>query len=103
MPLYLCLMTSDHIMTARNVTLTYGKSSQICLDIHQHLTTKCTVVLYLEAVFKLLGDKVEDYGIDAGVDGCHVVAKVVEHQQETVTTEKEKTTLRSTGKRMSRG
>lgn len=31
----------------------------------------------LEAVFELLGDKVEDYGIDAGVDGCHVDAEVV--------------------------
>lgn len=36
----------------------------------------------LEAVFELLGDEVEDDGIDAGVDGRHVDAEVVEHQQE---------------------
>lgn len=36
----------------------------------------------LEAVFELLGDKVKDYGIDAGVDGCQVDAEVVEHQEE---------------------
>lgn len=36
----------------------------------------------LEAVFELLGNKEEDYGIDAGVDGGHVDADVVEDQQE---------------------
>lgn len=36
----------------------------------------------LEAVFELFGDKVEDYGIDAGVYGCHIDAEVVQHQQE---------------------
>ena len=45
---------------------------------------------YLEAVFELLGDEEEDYGIDAGVDGCHVDAEVVEHQQEAATTEEER-------------
>lgn len=35
--------------------------------------------LYLEAVFELLGHKVEDYGIDAGVDFCHVHAEVVQN------------------------
>ena len=80
-----------------------GKAHRVVLDIHQHLTIKCTVVLYLEAVFKLLGDNVEDYWVDAGVDGCHVVAKVVEHQHETATTEKENTTLRNAGTMMSRG
>lgn len=39
--------------------------------------------LYLEAVFKLLADKVEDDGIYAGVDGGQVDAQVVQHQQET--------------------
>lgn len=38
-----------------------------------------TVVIYLEALFELLGDKVEDYRIDAGIDGCHVDAEVVQH------------------------
>lgn len=42
---------------------------------------------YLEAIFELLGDKVEDYGIDAGVDCCHVDAKVVKYQQKTAATE----------------
>lgn len=46
---------------------------------------------YLEAVFELLGDEEEDYGIDAGVDGRHVDAEVVEHQQEAATTEEEHT------------
>lgn len=36
----------------------------------------------LEAVFELLGHEEEDYGIDAGVDGGHVDADVVEDQQE---------------------
>lgn len=44
-------------------------------------------MFYLEAVFELLGDKEEDYGIDAGVDGRHVDAEVVENQQETATRE----------------
>lgn len=39
--------------------------------------------VYLEAVFEFLGHKEEDYGIDAGVDGGHVDADVVEDQQET--------------------
>lgn len=41
---------------------------------------------YLEAVIELLGDEEEDDGIDAGVDGGHVDAEVVEHQQEAATT-----------------
>lgn len=36
----------------------------------------------LEAVFELLGDKEEDDGVDAGVDGRHIDAEVVKHQQE---------------------
>lgn len=39
--------------------------------------------LYLETVFKLLADKVEDDGIYAGVDGGKVDAQEVQHQQET--------------------
>lgn len=38
--------------------------------------------VYLEAAFELLGHEEEDYGIDAGVDGGHVDADVVEDQQE---------------------
>lgn len=38
---------------------------------------------YLEAVFKLLADKVEDDGVDAGVDGREVDAQIIQHQQET--------------------
>lgn len=62
------------------------------MDVHYHQHTLSHhedtkgLYFYLEAVFKLLGDEVEDYGIDAGVDGCHVDAEVVEHQQETETT-----------------
>lgn len=33
----------------------------------------------LEAVFELLGHKVEDYGIDARVDFCHVDAEEVQN------------------------
>jgi len=44
---------------------------------------------YLEAVFELLGDKEEDDGVDAGVDGRHVDAEVVEHQQEAAMTRDE--------------
>lgn len=40
-------------------------------------------VTYLEAVLKLLADKVEDDGVYAGVDGGHVDAQIVQHQQET--------------------
>lgn len=39
------------------------------------------MAVYLEALFELLGDKVEDDGIDAGIDGCQVDAEVVQHQQ----------------------
>lgn len=42
---------------------------------------------YLEAVFELLGDEEEDYGVDTGVDSCHVNAEEVKHQEETTTTE----------------
>ncbi len=56
------------------------------------LSSTTTFSFYLEAVFELLGDKVEDYGIDAGVDGSHVDAEVVEHQQETAATEEEHVT-----------
>lgn len=40
-------------------------------------------VRYLEAVFKLLADKVKDNGVYAGVDRCKVDAKVIQDQQET--------------------
>lgn len=40
-------------------------------------------MFYLEAVFELLGHKVEDYGIDAGVDFCQVDAEVVQNEQKT--------------------
>lgn len=36
-------------------------------------------LVYLEALFELLGDEVEDDGIDTGVDGGQVVAEVVQH------------------------
>lgn len=42
-----------------------------------------TAALYLEAVFKLLADEVEDNGVYAGVDGCKVDAEVIQDQQET--------------------
>ena len=45
---------------------------------------------YLEAVFEPLWDEEEDYWIYAGVDGRHVDAEVVEHQQEAATTEEER-------------
>lgn len=48
---------------------------------------------YLETVFELLGDGVEDYGIDAGVDARQVDADIVQHQEETTTTEEERSTL----------
>lgn len=38
---------------------------------------------YLEAVFKLLADKVEDDWVYAGVDGREVDAKIIQDQQET--------------------
>lgn len=41
------------------------------------------VVSYLEAVFKLLADKVEDNGVYAGVDCCKVDTKIIQDQQET--------------------
>lgn len=47
-------------------------------------------LLYLEAIFELLTDKVEDNGIYAGVDCCKVDAKVVQDQQETENREQEK-------------
>lgn len=55
--------------------------------------------LYLEAVFELLGDEVEDDGIDAGVDGRHVDAEVVEHQQEAATTEEEHATFKMSARK----
>lgn len=39
-------------------------------------------IRYLEAVFKLLADKVKDNGGYAGVDCCKVDAKVIHDQQE---------------------
>lgn len=38
---------------------------------------------YLEAVFKLLADKVEDDWVYAGVDRREVDAKIIQDQQET--------------------
>lgn len=40
-------------------------------------------VSYPEAVLEALADHVEGDGVDAGVDGCHVDANVVQHQKET--------------------
>lgn len=39
--------------------------------------------MYLEAVFELLADKVEDDGVYTGVNCCKVHAEVVQQQQET--------------------
>lgn len=50
----------------------------------------CTTELYLEAVFKLLADKVEDNGVYAGVDCCKVDAKIVQDQQEAENREQKK-------------
>jgi len=52
------------------------------------------VVVYLEAVVELLGDEVEYYGIDAGVDGRHVDAEVVEQQQEAAPQKKKSVSLK---------
>lgn len=41
-----------------------------------------TMLFYLKAVFKLLADKVQGNGIDAGVEGSHVDPNVIHHQQE---------------------
>lgn len=41
------------------------------------------VVLYLEAVFELLADKIEDNGVDAGVNCSQIDAKVIQDQEET--------------------
>lgn len=79
LPSCLCLTPSDPVVTS----LTFAAARPV---------SRC---LYLEAVFELLGDEVEDYGIDAGVDGRHVDAEVVEHQQETATTEEEAHRLRA--------
>lgn len=46
---------------------------------HKTLIWKSNFVFYLEAVFELLGHKVEDYGIDAGVDFCHVDSEEVQN------------------------
>lgn len=34
---------------------------------------------YPETVLELLADKVEDYGIDAGVDGCQIYAQIIKY------------------------
>lgn len=34
---------------------------------------------YPEAVLELLADEVEDYGIDAGVDGGQIYTQVIKH------------------------
>lgn len=47
---------------------------------HSHYSS-----LYPEAVLELLADEVEDYGIDAGVDGGQIYTQVIKHQQETET------------------
>lgn len=73
------------------VTLTLGKAPQLSQTCHIH--PQSTVLFYLEAVFEPLGHKVEDYGIDAGVDGCHVDAEVVKHEQETASTEEGQTVV----------
>lgn len=47
-------------------------------------------VVYLEAVFKLLADKEEDNGVDAGVDCYQVDTEVIQDQQETENSKKKK-------------
>lgn len=55
-------------------TLQAGRKSQVRERVNEP---------YLEAVFELLADKVEDDGVDAGVDCCEVDAQIIQHQQET--------------------
>lgn len=73
------------------VTLTLGKALQLSQTYNIH--PQSTILFYLEAVFEPLGHKVEDYGIDAGVDGCHVDAEVVKYKQETASTEEGQTVV----------
>lgn len=40
-------------------------------------------VAYPEAALEAFADHVEGDRVDAGVDGCHVNANVVQHQKET--------------------
>lgn len=55
-------------------------TSSLALRIgYQQRSIPSAVLVYLEALFELLGDKVEDYWIDAGIDGCHVDAEVVHY------------------------
>lgn len=98
-PSYLCLTPSDPV-TSLWCHTDFGKSSTAVWTFTAIIIQpQSTAIFYLEAVFELLGDKVEDYGIDAGVDGCHVDAEVVEHQQETATTEEEHTASKSAAKK----
>lgn len=73
------------------VTLTLGKALQLSQTYNIH--PRSTFLFYLEAVFEPLGHKVEDYGIDARVDGCHVDAEVVKHKQKTANTEEGQTVV----------
>lgn len=59
-----------------------------------------TTSSYLKAVFKLLADKVQGNGIDAGVEGGHVDPNVIHHQQEAGGRESRERALtrRSTGR-----
>lgn len=51
--------------------------------LHALISSRCREVLYLEAVFKLLADEVEDDGVYAGVDCCEVYTEMIQDQQET--------------------
>lgn len=51
--------------------------------LHALISSCCREVLYLEAVFELLTDEVEDDGVYAGVDCCKVHTKMIQDQQET--------------------
>lgn len=87
-PFFLCLTAQ---WPDFEVTLTLGKALQLSQTYNIH--PRSTILFYLEAVFEPLGHKVEDYGIDAGVDGCHVDAEVVKHKQKTASTEEGQTVV----------
>lgn len=89
------LLSMSHALWPRDLIVMsrwHQEKAEINSCSHKHvLEAQRWFGFYLEAVFELLGDEEEDYGIDAGVDGRHVDAEVVEHQQEAATTEEERT------------
>lgn len=64
--------------TERQQRLDHPSITELCS--HSHHSS-----LYPEAALELLADEVEDYGIDAGVDGGQIYTQVIKHQQETET------------------